>query len=86
MKTLYRIASVIGFIAYIGLFVWMFWMMPVSEVEVIVEVPMSISDTQRYLKGQNLYAGAIDGIWGPGTERAWCNWCAVRSMHRMKGE
>ena len=43
-----------------------------------VEVPMSVSDTQRYLQAENLYQGKIDGIWGPATERAWCDYMAVK--------
>ena len=55
--------------------------------EVVVEIPMSVSDIQRFLKAEGLYEGKIDNVWGPGTERAWCNWCAVRSIERMaKGE
>lgn len=86
MKALYRISSVLGFIAYIGLFVWMFWLMPVVEVEVVVEVPMSVSDTQRFLKAEGLYDGKIDNDWGPGTERAWCDYMAMKSWPVKKGE
>jgi hypothetical protein len=54
--------------------------------EVIVEVPMSISDIQRFLADEGHYQGRIDGIWGPKMERAWCDYCAVKSIERMAGE
>jgi hypothetical protein len=57
-----------------------------QPIEVVIEVPMSIADTQRFLKAQNLYRGRIDSKWGPKTERAWCDYCAVQAIERMKGD
>ena len=42
-----------------------------------------VCEAQERLKVQNLYNGRIDGVWGKETERAFCNWCAIREF---KGE
>lgn len=34
----------------------------------------SIGETQQQLKDAGLYHGRIDYIWGPNTERAYCNY------------
>ena len=40
-------------------------------------------EAQRRLKEQGLYHGKIDNIWGKETDRAFCDWCAIRAI---KGE
>ena len=42
-----------------------------------VEVPMGVSDTQRFLQAEGLYHGKIDNVWREQTERAWCDYMAV---------
>jgi len=39
---------------------------------------MSIGDSQRALKDLGFYKGEIDYIWGPNTERAYCDWEAQK--------
>lgn len=37
-------------------------------------------EAQRRLKEQGFYEGRIDNIWGPESDRAFCNWCAVQEF------
>lgn len=37
-------------------------------------------EAQERLKAQGLYDGKIDGIWGKNTDRAYCDYCAIRSI------
>lgn len=37
-------------------------------------------EAQRRLQEQGFYKGRIDNIWGPESDRAFCNWCAVREI------
>ena len=39
-----------------------------------------VCEAQERLKVQHLYNGRIDGVWGKETERAFCNWCAIREF------
>ena len=43
----------------------------------------NIGEAQRRLKAQGLYDGKIDYKWGAGTEKAYCDYCAIRAI---KGE
>ncbi len=38
------------------------------------------AEAQERLKAQGLYDGKIDGIWGPETDRAYCDWCAIQTF------
>jgi len=54
----------------------------------IIRIPdpnyvQNIGEAQRRLKAQGLYDGPIDYKWGAGTEKAYCDYCAIRSI---KGE
>lgn len=40
-------------------------------------------EAQRRLKEQGLYHGRIDNIWGKETDKAFCDYCAIRAI---KGE
>lgn len=44
----------------------------------------NIFEIQQRLKDQGLYAGEIDGIWGPQTDEAYCNWCAINEFRRSQ--
>ena len=51
----------------------------------IVYVPdpnyvQNIGEAQRRLKAQGLYDGPIDYKWGVGTEKAYCNYMAIRAI------
>lgn len=37
-------------------------------------------EAQRRLKEQGLYNGKIDNIWGPESDKAFCNYCAIREI------
>jgi len=37
-------------------------------------------EAQRRLKEQGLYHGRIDNIWGPESDKAFCDWCAIRDI------
>ena len=37
-------------------------------------------EAQRRLKEQGLYNGRIDNIWGKETDRAYCDYCAIREI------
>ena len=37
-------------------------------------------EAQRRLKEQGLYHGRIDGIWGKKTDKAFCDYCAIRAI------
>ncbi len=37
-------------------------------------------EAQERLKAQGLYYGKIDGIWGKETDRAYCDYMAIRSI------
>jgi len=43
----------------------------------------NIGEAQKRLKEQGLYHGKIDYIWGPETDKAYCDWCGIRAI---KGE
>lgn len=38
------------------------------------------AEAQERLKAQGLYDGKIDGIWGAKTDKAYCNYCAIRTI------
>ena len=38
------------------------------------------AEAQERLKAQGLYDGKIDGIWGKETDRAYCDYMAIRSI------
>jgi hypothetical protein len=40
----------------------------------------NIFEIQQRLKDQGFYAGRVDGIWGAETDKAYCDWCAVREF------
>jgi len=40
----------------------------------------NIGEAQKRLKEQGLYHGKIDYVWGPGTEKGYCDWCAIRAI------
>jgi hypothetical protein len=40
----------------------------------------NIGEAQQRLKEQGLYHGKIDYIWGKETDRAYCDWCAIRAI------
>lgn len=40
----------------------------------------NIFEAQTRLKAQDLYSGKIDGIWGEGTDKAYCDYCAIREI------
>ena len=40
----------------------------------------NIGEAQRRLKAQGLYDGKIDYKWGTGTEKAYCDYCAIRAI------
>jgi hypothetical protein len=93
MKTLYRIFQTIGFLCYIGLFVFMFWLLitwqpPNDEDVLVIEAIIWI---------QEEVGARPDGVIGPETTTLanaqskkdlpeYCNRCAVRSMRMMAGE
>lgn len=37
-------------------------------------------EAQERLKAQGYYHGRIDGLWGPETDKAYCNWCGVQAI------
>ena len=37
-------------------------------------------EAQRRLKEQGLYHGRIDNIWGPESDKAFCDYCAIRDI------
>ena len=37
-------------------------------------------EAQRRLKEQGLYHGRIDNIWGPESDKAYCNYCAIQAI------
>ncbi|MCK5016918.1 MAG: hypothetical protein KAS32_07580 [Candidatus Peribacteraceae bacterium] len=37
-------------------------------------------EAQERLKAQGLYDGKIDGIWGPESNIAYCDYCAIREI------
>lgn len=37
-------------------------------------------EAQRRLKEQGLYHGKIDNIWGPESDKAFCNYMAIRAI------
>ena len=37
-------------------------------------------EAQRRLKEQGLYHGKIDNIWGPESDKAFCDYCAIRAI------
>ena len=37
-------------------------------------------EAQRRLKEQGLYHGRIDNIWGPESDKAFCDYCAIRAI------
>ena len=37
-------------------------------------------EAQERLRAQGLYDGRIDGIWGKKTDKAYCDWCAIRAI------
>lgn len=37
-------------------------------------------EAQRRLKEQGLYHGRIDNIWGPESDKAFCDYCAIREI------
>lgn len=37
-------------------------------------------EAQRRLKEQGFYHGNIDSIWGPESDKAYCNWNAVKEI------
>ena len=37
-------------------------------------------EAQRRLKEQGLYHGRIDNIWGKETDKAFCDYCAIKSI------
>lgn len=39
-------------------------------------------EAQRRLKEQGLYRGKIDGIWGKQTDKAFCNYRAIREIEQ----
>lgn len=41
-------------------------------------------EAQRRLKEQGLYRGRIDNFWGPETDRAFCDYCAIREIEALK--
>ena len=42
-------------------------------------------EAQERLKAQGYYNGEIDGRWGPETDRAYCDWCAVKAIKEAGG-
>ena len=40
----------------------------------------NIGEAQRRLKEQGLYHGKIDYIWGQGTDKAYCDYMAIRAI------
>lgn len=40
----------------------------------------NIGEAQRRLKEQGLYHGEIDYIWGPETEKGYCDYCAIQAV------
>lgn len=44
----------------------------------------SIGETQQQLKDAGFYHGRIDYIWGPNTERAYCNYKAAQSWPKKE--
>ena len=37
-------------------------------------------EAQRRLKEQGLYQGRIDNIWGPESDKAFCDYCAINAI------
>ena len=37
-------------------------------------------EAQRRLKEQGLYHGKIDNIWGPESDKAFCDYCAIQAI------
>ena len=37
-------------------------------------------ESQQILKNMGLYHGKIDGIWGKESDRAYCDYCAIRAI------
>jgi len=40
----------------------------------------NIFEMQERLQSQGLYKGKIDGIWGPQTDRTYCDYCAIKEI------
>jgi len=57
------------------------------EIEVYTIDPNYVqppAEAQSRLKDQGFYTGSIDGIWGPETDKAFCNWSAVQEFKRVE--
>ena len=45
----------------------------------------NITEIQEQLRAAGYYHGAVDGKWGPQTDRAYCDWCAAQSFKKGSG-
>jgi len=80
MSTVRTILLGLAIIAAVGLYCHL------SQPQAPEPAPVHISnitEIQEQLRDAGYYDGAIDGHWGPQTERAYCNWCA--SQYFTKG-
>jgi len=41
-------------------------------------------EAQERLKAQGFYHGKIDAIWGPKSDKAYCNWCGVQAIRKAE--
>ena len=41
-------------------------------------------EAQERLKAQGYYHGKIDGLWGPKSDKAYCNWCGVQAIRKAE--
>lgn len=71
----------IGFIVLVA----MFCIIQTQKRIKIIRVPdpnyiQCPAEAQERLKAQDLYEGKIDGIWGEETDKAYCDYCAIRAI------
>lgn len=66
----------------------MFCIIKTQELKVIyIQDPNYVQppcEAQRRLKEQGLYHGRIDNIWGPESDKAFCDWCAIEAFKEVE--
>ena len=54
-----------------------------KEIYIYIQDPNYVQppcEAQRRLKEQGLYHGKIDNIWGPESDKAYCDYCAIETI------
>ena len=79
----------IGFIVLVA----MYCIIQTQESQIIyIQDPNYVQppcEAQRRLKEQGLYHGKIDNIWGPESDKAFCDYCAINAIEgelKVEGE